>query len=587
MPRIVPYERKVEEKASFPSGGIVPTTGLRPQPAITAVPAAIGQIGKAIGDIGELILIQVQKRNERLKALAAEDYKNEYKAEGLQKIVDIKSSLGEEAVAKYNEWVERKKELLKSNVIDSNIFKKPIYRGLKFTKEDLMSVALDRDRYLNEIDKDLSLYRANQELTVFFQRKDESRNTILQDSLVRETLDLDTAISELKTIYENSNRPKSDWGIHFLENQQKLATAWLDKKFNEGNPDVIKDFLNDKYNRYFQFNSDQIDEFSDKAKKASKNEIVEAATVFVQEKFTKPDGTIDIPNAAIFISKPANLKGFPGLSIDDSQNIVTTLKNISSAQEIIKKDKQSANMDRIYDIATDNMPKAILEARKLNINDADPKEVLQFIKTAESHIQSMSLMSVQEKAERAKLEDTAMTNIEINIRRGLYKAEREVQNAVLEAGLTKSAPFMEKAINAYRDEEKRRGEVDYFKAAEDDWKIWANLPRSRATKAERLEKLLQIQKSLNTYMKDNNLQANDERVFKKYEEIKKNLTTGMWEKLWGDWSSFVTKPFWGEDTMIKTVPVIKQPPLYNEDAIRRDLRTGKREVFKNGKWVGM
>ena len=415
-----------------------------------------------------------------------------------------------------------------------------------------------------------------------------TRTFNIQDAVNAPTLDKLKAIIKRNEEEENARvklgvYDESDAQVFKDAFKSKVAETYYEELISVNPAQAIEDLKNKNNEITKYLDPAKIRALKEKAQKAGNDQIVTGASAFVQDKFTKSDGSIDVPAAISYALNEKNLKEYKNLSINDRQNIVQSLTAIGSAQNVQKNLRQDANIDKVYRIAMTNVPEAILAAKRLAVDDADAEKIKQFVWAAESHIMNQKVMSLQETTMRTQLEDSAKTNIELNIRNGKYKNESEVQQAVLSAGFTKTADIMKESINTYRNEEKYRGQVNYFNESIQDWKRYTSAGSSKAARTKRGNQEIEIQKTLSSFMKDNNFAPTDEKIFQKYEEIKKHLTSSfLGDVLWND-----PKEYWfGGETKNSVSIVSPSAPrsIINDGAIRRDLNSGRREIWKGGSW---
>ncbi len=288
---------------------------------------------------------------------------------------------------------------------------------------------------------------------------------------------------------------------------------------------------------------------------------------------TGADGTVDARKAELIALNPETAKKY-NLTLDDQKGVAAGFSILYQAQESKKKDDQAKTMESIYHVAATDLRKAMAMARTLPEGTADAKEVQSFLRAAESHQRSLSLMSAQEKEIRQRMEDQGKTGVLVGIATHSFKTEAEVRQAVLSLGIRDTAGFMEQATAKYRDEQKRYGEVNYLKMAQDDWTV-ASKRQGKVVK-ELHDKTAEITKTLHNFMQKNNIPVNDPRVYEEYQKIKKTLTSNVvsraidsvvqgWDTLWsGDKSTKAAPAPAARSTFTATNPKTGEKIYYNE-----------------------
>ncbi|KKN27530.1 hypothetical protein LCGC14_0863660 [marine sediment metagenome] len=249
MPRIPKKEITVDP---FPRQG-APTTGLRPvSPAITsAVPRAIGQAGKAIATIGEVIALRAEKQKIDDRNLYIQKAEIDWQTKAQPHIQGILQSQGENSLSAWDNYLKAKDEFPDytdtSKAIESMGYIGEKISKVGLSKNDTERLKIRQQAYFNRIDTKLSGHvsqqRWNMTLEVGNQMMAQHTQGILQG-----TESLDTAIDGITEFYESTGKPPSVINPLVLKETQTLTRAFLDKAFSDKDIGVIQDALKGKYN---------------------------------------------------------------------------------------------------------------------------------------------------------------------------------------------------------------------------------------------------------------------------------------------------------------------------------------------------
>ena len=278
-----------------------PTTGLKSAPIdlLTVPSKALGEMGEAVGKLGQLILAQAQKRNERIKKTATDKLGLEYESEGLKHHTNVTTKQGSEAIDAWDTYTKWKNDFLAKD-IDLNQLSdsEPLYRQFKkigWSDEDKTDFKIKRQAYFENLDARLAPHIVKAENMVFFY--EGNQNTTLQrENAVEGVKTLEQSRQSIFDYYSTKGKSPEEWMQQYLSDIQKMATTFLDDRFDDGDIVVINDFLAKKYNDYFKFNPNQIDEYRDKAEKAKSRIKVDATVIEIETKYIK-DGIVDYDRA--------------------------------------------------------------------------------------------------------------------------------------------------------------------------------------------------------------------------------------------------------------------------------------------------
>lgn len=358
MPRI-PFR----EAELLPESKRIPVTGLQPAPIglLTPAPRALGEVGKAVAGLGELVFLHAQRRNERIKKTAIDKLELEYEAEGLRLYTDITTKEGSEAIDTWDAYNQWKNEFLKKDIdINQLSDDEPLYRQLKkigLNDEDKADIKIRQQKYFNSLDARLAHHIKKAEDTVFFY--EGNQNTTLQiQHAIRGAKTLEEAKQKIYDYYSTKGKSPEEWMPQYLKEVQILTTSWLDKQFDEDNITVINDFLAKKYNDYFKFNPNQIDEFRDKATAALKTININITT---EKYLTEIKDPFDIEQKEKIERKIKEEK----LTPEEKQAVLGKFRyEINVKQQDIREAERNAE-DKIFSmIATNESPDKILKAIK-------------------------------------------------------------------------------------------------------------------------------------------------------------------------------------------------------------------------------
>lgn len=383
-----------------------------------------------------------------------------------------------------------------------------------------------------------------------------------------------------------------------VKGQQALAESYIDGFITRdptGAANYIKggglnEYLTPEKFRHYQGKAETL------GRQEQERQAQEGVATLLQGRHTGADGVIDTTAALRELLNQKNFTDIPGLTIQGRQNVAQTIREIDAAQEKQRQRRQAETMNALYEMAVTSPAKALAEAGRYTDQDVDPKELLTFKKSIETHLGNMKLLSRQESDHAKKIQNEALTNIMLNVRDGAYKSEADVRAAVQSLALDDPRKAMEDAIKAYEDAQKAVGRVNWYKEAVRDWTRHANGASAKTDKRRLNDRLPEIQKTLSAFMQENRLAPTDEAVHQEYKKIKAGLTMAPWDRKmkaikesFDDYPDILRQMPGGEVLDSQPEPAARRfedvgRPVVPKGTIIRNRATGKEQRWDGTKW---